>query len=120
MIRSHYPSNKKRGSICIYYKNFLSLKVIGDRLLEECTAFGLIISNKLCSFVTLYRSPSQSQDYFATFSDNFEIILHLVSKKNPFLLVVLGSFNAELSQWHDEDSSTSEGISVESITSQFG
>ena len=46
--------------------------------------------------------------------------LDLVSKKNPFLLVVLGDFNAKLSQWHDKDSSIFEGISVESITSQFG
>ena len=46
--------------------------------------------------------------------------LDFVSKKNPFLLVVLSDFNAKLSQWYDKDSSTSEGISVESITSQFG
>ena len=83
-------------------------------------AFDLIISNKLCSFVTLYRSSSQSQDDFATFSDYFEMPLDLVSKKNPFLLVVLGDFNAKLCQWHDKDSSISEEISVENITSQFG
>ena len=75
-------------------------------------------SNKLCSFFALYRSPSQSQDDFATFSDNFEMTLDLVSKENPFLLVVLSDFNAK--QWHAKDSSSSEGISVESITSQFG
>ena len=120
LIRSDHPSNKKRGGICIYYKNFLPLKVTGVRLLEECIAFDLIISNKLCSFVALYRSPSQSQDDFATFSDNFEMTLDLASKKNPFLIVVLGDFNAKLSQWHDKDSSTSEGISIENITSQFG
>ena len=113
-------SNKRRGGICIYYKNFLLLKVTGARLLEECIAFDLIIRNKLCSFVALYRSPSQSQDHFAAFSDNFEMTLDLVSKKNPFLIVVLGDFNAKLSQWHDKDSSTSEGISIESNTSQFG
>ena len=120
MIRSDHPSNKKRGGICIYYKNFLPLKLTGVRLLDECIAFHLIISNKLCSFVALYRSPSQSQDDFATFSDNFEMTLDLVSKKNPSLLVGLGDFNAKLSQWHDKDSSIFEGISVESITSQFG
>ena len=98
LIRSDYPSNIKRGGICIYYKNFLPLKVTDVRLLEECIAFGLIISNKLCSFVALYRSPSQSQDDFATFSDNLEMTLDFVSKKNPFLLVVLGDFNAKLSQ----------------------
>ena len=120
MIRSDYPSSKKRGGICIYYKNFLPLKVTVVRLLEACVAFDLIISNKLCSFVALYRSPSQSQDDFATFSDNFEMTLDLVSKKNAFLLVVLCDFNAKLSQCHDKHSSASEGISVESITSQFG
>ena len=120
MIRSDHPSNKKRGVICIYYKNFLPLILTGVRLLDECIAFNLILSNKLCSFVALYRSPSQSQDNFATFSDNFEMTPDLVSKKNPFLLVVLGDFNAKLSQWHDKDSSTSEGISVENITLQFG
>ena len=80
----------------------------------------MIISNKLCSFVALYRSPSQCQDDFATLSDKLELTLDFVSKKNPFLLVVLGDFNAKLSQWHDKDTNTPEGISVEGITSQFG
>ena len=63
----------------------------------------------------LYRSPSQSQDDFATFFDNFEMTLYLISKKNPFFLVVLIDFNVKLSQWHDKNSSTSEAISVESM-----
>ena len=97
LIRSDHPSNKRRGGICIYYKNFLPLKVTGVRLLEECIAFGLITSNKLCTFVALYRSPSQSQSNFATFSDNFEMTVDFVSKKNPFLIVFLGDFNAKIS-----------------------
>ena len=97
LIRSDEPSNIKHGGVCIYYKNFLPLKVTDVLLLEECIAFDLIISNKLCSFVALYRSPSQSQDDFAAFSDNLEMTLDFVSKKNPFLLVVLGDFNAKLS-----------------------
>ena len=120
LIRSDHPSNKKRGGICIYYKKFLPLKITGVRLLEECIAFDLIIRNKLCSFVVLYRSPSQSQDDFAIFSDNFEMTLDLASKKNPYFFVVLGDFNAKLRQWCDKDSSTSEGISIENTTSQFG
>ena len=120
LIHSNDLFRKKNGGICIYYKKFPHLKVTGVCLLEECIAFDLIISNKLCSFVALYRSPSQSQDDFATFFDNLEMILELVSKKNPFLLVVLSDFSAKLSQSHDGDGSTSEGISVESITLQFG
>ena len=33
LIRFGHPSNKKRGCICIYHKNFLPLKVTGVRLL---------------------------------------------------------------------------------------
>ena len=98
LISSAHLSNKKRGGICIYYKNFLPLKVIGVRLLAECIAFDLIISSKLCSFVALYRSPSQSQEDFALFPDNFKMTLDLDSKKKPFLLVALGDFKAKLSQ----------------------
>ena len=46
--------------------------------------------------------------------------LDLVSKKNPFLFVVLGDFNSKLSQSHDKDTNISKEISVESITSQLG
>ena len=55
-----------------------------------------------------------------TILQHFQITSDLVSKKNSFLIVILGDFNAKLSQWHDKDSSTSEGISIENITSQFG
>ena len=33
LIRSDHPSNVKCGGICIYYKNFLPLKVTDVRLL---------------------------------------------------------------------------------------
>ena len=74
LIRSDHTSSKKCGGICIYYKNIFPLKVTAFRLLQECIAFDLIISNKLCSFIALYRPPSQSQDDFVTFSSNFEMI----------------------------------------------
>ena len=35
LIRSDHPSNKKHGGIYICFKNFLSLKVTGLRLLKE-------------------------------------------------------------------------------------
>ena len=42
LIRSDHPTNKKRGGICIYYKNFLPVKVTGVHLLEECIILLLI------------------------------------------------------------------------------
>ena len=64
LIHSDHPSNKKRGGICIHYKNLLPLKVTDVRLLEECIAFDMIISNQLCSFVGLYRYPQSVSRQF--------------------------------------------------------
>ena len=61
----------------------------------ECLSYELQIGDKICNFVALYRSPSQSQDNFETFADNFEITLELLAQINPFLLTVIGDFNAK-------------------------
>lgn len=79
LIRSDHPSNKKRGSICIYYENFLPLKVSDIRFLDERITFDLKVGNKLAicmQFVALDRSASHSQDNFAIFSDYFETTLN--------------------------------------------
>ena len=81
----------------VVFAFIIKTSFIGVHLLEECIAFDLIICNKLCSFVALYRSPGQSQEDFATFSNNFEMTLDLVSKKNPFKIALLGDFNTQLS-----------------------
>ena len=69
LIHTDHPSNKKHDGICIYYKNFPPLKVTGVSPLKECIGFDLMRNNKFCSFIASYRSPSQSQYDFATFSD---------------------------------------------------
>ena len=75
LIRSDHPSNNKRGGVCIYYKNFLPLRVCGISFLDECINFELKIGDKLCCFVAFYRSASQTQDDFLSFSENFELTL---------------------------------------------
>ena len=42
------------------------------------------IGEKLCNFIILYRSPSQSQDDFETFLKNFELNLDKILANNPF------------------------------------
>ena len=54
-----------------------------------------MIGNKICNFITLYRSPSQNQDDFQAFIDNLEMNLETLAQRNPFLMVVLGDFNAK-------------------------
>ena len=70
LVRSDHPANTKREGVCLYYKTCLPLRVLD---MNECINFELKIGDKLCTFVALYRSPSQSLDNFETFIDNFEL-----------------------------------------------
>ena len=86
----------RRGGVCVYYKNTLPLKLVNINYLQECLNFEFKIGNKLCNFISLYRSPSQSQDNFETFIDNLELNIDEIAARNPFLIVILGDFNAKL------------------------
>ena len=76
--------------------------------------------DKTCNLVVLYRSPSQSQDVFERFCDNFERILDNLAQNNPFLLVAIGHFNAKSTNWCANDQTSFDGNKIEHITSQFG
>ena len=73
LVRSDDPSNNKRGGVCIYYKSLLPLRILNIQYLQESIYFELKIGDKTCSFLCLYRSPSQSQDDFETFTENLEL-----------------------------------------------
>ena len=88
--------------------------------LNECINFEIRIGGKLCSFLCLYRSPSQTRDIFETFADNFELTLDTIVNKNPFLIVALGDFNAKTTNWYKNDINSYEGLKIDTITSQFG
>ena len=60
LVRAENPTNTKRGSVSIYCHNSLPLKVVYIKYLNECISFEIRISGKLCSFLCLYRSPSQT------------------------------------------------------------
>ena len=120
LIRSDHPSNTKRGGVCLYYKNYLPLRVLNISYLKECLNFELKIGDKSCNFIALYRSPSQSQDDFETFSDNFEMTLETLVQKASFLTAVTDDFIARSCNWYSHDKRSFEGSTIESITSQCG
>ena len=68
---------------------------------------------KLCIFLCLYRSPSQSRDIFETFADNFELTLDSIINKNQFLIVAYIMLLKN-------DINSYEGLKIDTITSQFG
>ena len=84
MIRADHAANSKRGGVCMYYRNCLPLKVLDIRFFHESIAFELRIGDKLCRFISLYRSPNQSSDDFVSFLDNFELTLDTQLKRTPF------------------------------------
>ena len=85
------------------------MKVIDIQFLNECISFEIRIAGKLCSFLCLYRSPSQTRDIFEIFDDNFELTLDAIINKNPFLIFALGDFNAKGTNWYKNDIITYEG-----------
>ena len=78
------------------------------------------IGDKLCNFISLHRSPSQSQDEFENFFESLEGNLDRLFQNNPFLVVVIGDFNVKSSKWYYDDKSSSEGNAVDTITEQYG
>ena len=120
LVRSEHPLNSKRGGVCIYYKNYLPLRIISINYLLECINFEIMIGNKVCNFITIYRSPSQNQDDFQAFIDNSEMKLETLAQRNPFLMVVIGDFNAKSKHWCSQDSTNFAGITSENVVSQFG
>ena len=117
VVRSDHPSNTP--CVCIYYKSFLSLRILNIQYLQENICFELIIGDKTCNFLSLYRSPSQSQD-FETFTEDLELNLENLVQKDPFLVVAMGDFNAKSSNWFCQDKTNFEGDAIENLTSHFG
>ena len=60
------------------------MKVIDIQYLQECINFLLIIGDKLCLFISLYRSPNLSHDEFNSFKKNLDLNLDKATTYNPF------------------------------------
>ena len=76
LVRADNPTNTKRGGVCIYYHNSLPLKVIDIQFLNEYINFEIRIGGKLCSFLCLYTSPSQTREIFEIFADKSFTKIH--------------------------------------------
>ena len=74
-----------------------------------------MIGNEICNCITLFRSPSQNEDDFQPFINNFEMNL-----ETPFLTVVISDFNVKWKTWYSQDTPRFQGIIIENLTSIFG
>ena len=118
LIQADHPSNRKRGGVCVYYRNSLPLKILDIFCLQECIVFELKIGKKIFKIVSLYRSPNQSQAKFETFTNNLELILDKIFETNPFSIIALGDFNTKLNKWYKNDKTSAEGSKIANLISQ--
>ena len=120
MVRSDHPSDTKRGGVCIYYKDFLSVRIVKTPQIHEFILCEVTIQNKKGYVAVIYRSPSQDREQFESFSSAFEEVLFNLSNEKPLFKVIVGDFNARSSSWWCDDITTTEGLSIDYLTSQYG
>ena len=112
LVRSDHPSQHKRGGVCIYFRNSLPSKILNIHYLEESISFELQVGSKICKFVSLYRSSSQTSDDFEKLIDNFEITPDTLAESNSDLIVVLGYLNIKSKNCYIDDKTITEGAKI--------
>ena len=91
----------------------IPLKSINVNYLSVSILFQLQIGYKICNFISLYRSPSQTFDHFDSFLDNIKLNLDAMTDNNPFLAVAIGDFNVQSSSWCINNKSNHEGTKID-------
>ena len=120
LLRADHPENRKKGGVCLYYKEQLSLRQIETPYFSQCILCTLTVQNKVGYVAVIYRSPSQSVNEFDDFLLNFEKLLNQISQLKSSFLVILGDFNARSRSWWCEDKTSREGAQLESLTISCG
>ena len=85
IIRADHPSNTKRGGVCIYYNDKISVRQISNIILPECLTCKIVIGKKKGHVITLYRSRSQNQGEFEHFLLSLEYLLGNIRNQDPAL-----------------------------------
>ena len=81
MVRAYCPGNFKRGGVCIYFKESLSIRFLDvPSNLAKCLLCELSYKNKKCFIATLYHSPSQSREKC--------LVLRKFLEKRNFLVIL--------------------------------
>ena len=95
LVRAENLSNKKkRGSVGIYFKETLAIQPVPINSLKECLPLEFFIGNKKGFVLSLYRSPSQSEEEFYDFLFSLDQLLSNMISQNSIFLLVTGDFNA--------------------------
>ena len=120
-INCNHPLNSKRGGVGLYVKDSLPKKERPDiATLPESIVCELNLDRKKYFFVVVYRSPSQDQQEFDNFMNNFELMLSKMSAEEPYADIITGDFNCRSPQWWEQDNENEEGRQFEPLTTDLG
>ena len=81
--------------------------------------FELQVSSKICKFVSLYWSLSQTSGRFEKFTDTFELTLDTLAKCKWHLIIVLGDFNMRSRTLYIIDKTTTENAKIGVAASKY-
>ena len=78
-----------------------------------------MIDKKVCNFISLDRSPSQTKDEFKNFFKDLELNLVHIINRSPFLMIVLGDLNVTSQGWYKNNITTFEGSKIDLAPTRF-
>ena len=61
LIRGDHLDNKNRWGVCIYYRNFLLLKLVNIHYLKECIIYVIKLGDNFWEFLCLYKSLTNTK-----------------------------------------------------------
>ena len=61
---AEHPDNVKRGGVCMYYIENLSLRIISTSFFDQCLLCEVTCQNQKGYIAVIYHSPSQSCNEF--------------------------------------------------------
>ena len=121
LTRTDHPDNVKRGGVCMYYKEVLSLKIISTSYFGQYLLCDVTFQNQKGYIAVIYRSQSQSCNEFEDFLFNLEQLINQIKQLKPsFTKIILGDFNARSSDWWPDDITSPEGTHSNSLISMYG
>ena len=84
-MRSDHSSDSKRGGVCIYYKEHIPLIKRDDICtLDNCLVTEIRSKSEKCFLTCIYHSPSQNNEEFENFSENFDLLFSNINEKFLF------------------------------------
>ena len=120
-MRSDHPSNTKRGGVCMFHKDYLSVTRRDDLFaLSECIATEIKVEKKSIFFTCNYKSPSQAPDEFEKYCQIFHLTLSNKDDLSPVCSIVIGDFNVKCRNWWAWHVNSNAGKELDFLTSTAG